>query len=405
MRLMSVIQKTKIRKIMEVGCRIASLFNPYIPKKNNRILFFESTEDFMNNYALYNYMIAQRYNEKYKLYYFPDISKTASIKKIPLNVVFSNSIFKAFTLFLTTKVIVLDTGNMRMIPSEKQSVVYLDHGLPFKCAGAMSKHPDKTVPLDLIMPVNYFTSPSFNFDSMYIKTYLLKPESILRCGRPRTDAFFEKKNHLSEIGINLFAYNKIIMWMTTYRISKDFRLMHTNNSAWSETNLPILVGESELEEMNAQLAKLNYYLVIKIHASSLFEEKSFKEYTHIKLLQDKDFVSKGLQIYDILKDFDALITDYSSVFWDYLLVDNPIIFITSDIEEYKKANGFYFDEPMDCMPGTKANDLLELIDAVERLDENKKEYREQRKALRDFAHQFQDGCDCKRILDLLDVKL
>lgn len=400
---MGAIQKTKARKMMEIGCRIASIFNPYIPKSNKRILFFESTEGFMNNYVLCKYMLEHGYNQKYKIFYFPDIRKTANIKDNPSNIYFNNSIFKAFILFLTTRVVILDTGNMRMIPSKKQKVVYLDHGLPFKRAGAMSKHPDKTVPRDLTMPVNYLTSSSSNFDEMYIKSYLLKPGNILRCGRPRTDAFFKKENHLPLIGIEPASYKKIVMWMTTYRISKDLRLMHTSNRAWSETNLPILINNEQLKKMNQELQTLNYYLVIKIHGNSVFDRASIGHFSNIRLLAEEEFVSKGLQIYDILKDFDALITDYSSVFLDYLLTNKPMIFVTDDIEDYKEANGFYFENPLDYMPGPKVNNFEELIEALKTLDNNALVYNDNRKIVRNFAHEKQDGRDCERLLKLLEI--
>lgn len=400
---MGIIQRTRIRKTLEVGCRIASIINPYIPKRKNRILFFESIEDFMNNYVLLKYMVENNYNQKYKIYYFPDIRNTANINEKYNNVVFSNSVIRAFILFLTTKTVILDTGNMRMIPSKNQAVAYLDHGLPFKCAGAMSKHPDKSVPMDLIMPVNYFSCPSANLDEMYKKTYLLKQEQILRSGRPRTDAFYKRNNNLLQIGIDAAKYNKVIMWMTTYRISKDRRLVHTKKKNWSETNLPILVSNKELQKMNEELVKLNYYLVIKIHASSMFDKNSFSTYSNIMLLRENDFVSKGLQIYDLLKDFDALVTDYSSVFLDYLLINKPIIFVTDDIEEYKEANGFYFESPLDFMPGPKVNNFEELKSSFESIDENQLLYEKKRKEIRDFAHQYQDGKDCERILGLLGI--
>ena len=401
---MSVVENTMIRKIMEVGCRVATWLNPIIPKKEKTILFYESTPDYMNNYELMRYMVREGYDKKYKIYYFPNIKEESNLGEEYKRVVFSNNLALAFYLFLTSRVVFLDTGNMRMVPSKKQAVLYMDHGLPFKLAGRLVKTFDKTFPKDRIMPVNYFLSSSKAFDSMYCKAYNLKQNQLLRCGRPRTDAFYKKECHLNKIGIEKENYNKIIMWMTTYRITNNGRTCDTKDKKWSATNLPILVHMQKIQEINQYLKEQGYLLVIKIHASSIFDKNSIQELSNIRLLLDRDIVSKGIQIYDILKDFDALVTDYSSVFLDFLIVDKPMVFITDDYKDFDRLHGFFFKKPLAIMPGPKVNTYKELIEELSMLDRNKEIYEKKRQRLRDICHTYQDGRDAQRVLELLGIK-
>ena len=60
-----------------------------------------------------------------------------------------------------------------------------------------------------------------------------------------------------------------------------------------------------------------------------------------------------LTIYHIMDAFDVLVTDYSSVYVDFLLLNKPIIFSCPDIEVYKRDRGFIVDDPEMFMPGAK----------------------------------------------------
>ena len=51
-------------------------------------------------------------------------------------------------------------------------------------------------------------------------------------------------------------------------------------------------------------------------------------------------LKKGLSVYALLRNADALITDYSSAYFDYMLLNRPIAFTVEDIEEYRKRSGF-----------------------------------------------------------------
>ena len=65
-------------------------------------------------------------------------------------------------------------------------------------------------------------------------------------------------------------------------------------------------------------------------------------------------------MYSLLGSADILLTDFSSIYIDYLLLNRPIGFVEDDFDEYSKSRGFIFDNPEEYMPGVKIRSLEDL---------------------------------------------
>lgn len=395
----NLIKKSFIRKILELICILIGFANQIIPKRKNCILFFETKTDYLNNYSLFKYMLENKYNLKYKMFYGME---NLGIKE--KNVYAIKNYLHAVYLYLTCQYCFFDTGNMRIKPSKNQKVINLWHGTPLKRIGFMSNSVEKSLPKNLM---NTFTSicvASSKFDDIYIKSFNLKERQILHCAQPRLDDLKKNVNSLNRIGIDKREYKKVIMWMTTYRISKDGRLHHTREEKWTDTNLPILETLSDLDYMNEYLSKKEIFLLIKIHRTSIFNEEMKRVWSHIKLITEEDFIPKGLQLYELLGECDALITDYSSVYFDYLILDKPICFIVKDYEEYKETNGFTLESPLEYMPGMQISEMDELFEFINNLIANRDDYKEKREEVNIFCNEFVCDSNSERILELAGIK-
>ena len=75
-------------------------------------------------------------------------------------------------------------------------------------------------------------------------------------------------------------------------------------------------------------------------------------------------------LYRLVGVCDALISDYSSIAVDYLLLDRPIAFVLTDFERYEKARGFVFDDPLKYMPGEKIYEFAQLKEFLTHVGEN-----------------------------------
>ncbi|MEG0692309.1 MAG: CDP-glycerol glycerophosphotransferase family protein, partial [Oscillospiraceae bacterium] len=110
-----------------------------------------------------------------------------------------------------------------------------------------------------------------------------------------------------------------------------------------------------------------------------------------------------VQLYHLVSQCDVLLTDYSSIYFDYLLLNRPIGFIIDDIEEYNQKRGFVTKEPLELMPGEKMKTIEELNHFLETIGNHKDEYVEERARVNEIVNQYKDNQSAKRLLNLLEI--
>ena len=122
-----------------------------------------------------------------------------------------------------------------------------------------------------------------------------------------------------------------------------------------------------------------------------------KSYTNEKLLKEKT------ELYSILGVSDALITDFSSVYFDYLLVNKPIAFELADKKAYENGRGFLVENPLDYMPGHKIYNVDDFLKFITDLVNDNDIYKNERDILCDKIHKYKDGKSSERILKMLGL--
>lgn len=146
---------------------------------------------------------------------------------------------------------------------------------------------------------------------------------------------------------NWKSFDRIYLYMPTWRAHLD--------SAYLTQAFP------DMEQLNETLRKVNVLLVIKQHPT-IKNNKTDKEYSHVH------FINNKCDIYPLLPFTDVLITDYSSIYSDYLLMDGKgIILYPFDLEEYEKTDLSLIDYEKN-MPGKRANTFFELLELIKRMD-------------------------------------
>lgn len=108
-------------------------------------------------------------------------------------------------------------------------------------------------------------------------------------------------------------------------------------------------------------------------------------------------MSNNSDVYPILKHTDALITDYSSVYFDYLLLDKPILYYSPDIEEYQEQCRGFYSPYAELTAGVITQTEEELFKEIRNVIDGIDNYKTQRKTLRDKLFKHQDGNNCERI--------
>jgi len=200
---------------------------------------------------------------------------------------------------------------------------------------------------------------------IFTSAFKQKEDDIIPYGFPRNDILIQDSE--TDLSLDIPNAEKIIIYLPTWRRFQ------------SNDNL-------DFKSLNKILSEKNYILLIKAHqhGTIISEDK----YSHIISLK------KTEDIQPILRETDALITDYSSVYFDYLHLDKPIIFFPYDLEKYRKERGLYY-EYEDITPGPKAYNQGELHNAIKNID--KQDYSQQRQEVKKKIFDHYDGKASERI--------
>ena len=109
-------------------------------------------------------------------------------------------------------------------------------------------------------------------------------------------------------------------------------------------------------------------------------------------------VTRYPNITDLYIAADALITDYSSVMFDYTVTGKPIIFLTPDLERYRAERGFYFDFEAEA-PGPILTSQNEVLDAIQNLDQISNNYQQKYRNWQLKFDLHEDGNAASRVID------
>lgn len=258
-----------------------------------------------------------------------------------------------------------DNGIYGFTFTEKQKLIFLTHGMTVKKYGYYIPEYFSERESYGCMPhraASIVIATSEIFVEVNSKAMGVPKSDVIVTGLPRNDFLFN--NVESALFMRLCSnHKKYILWMPTYRrsnIAKD-----GENGADYELGLP-LIDSSNINAFDDFLNNLNVLLVIKRHTLQNASNSDLGEFRNIRFVDSDDIVNSNEPLYSFIKEFDALITDYSSVFYDFLLLDRPICNIVDDIKEYQGNRGLVFDNPEEKMASIVKNfdQLLAFISNV-----------------------------------------
>lgn len=211
----------------------------------------------------------------------------------------------------------------------------------------------------------YLVSSSDTITKIYARAFRKNKDQVLQFGQPRNDVFFS--DHL-EIEPFPFAnkYSKVILYMPTHR-NEGKQIMDMN----------ALLDPVKLNEF----CRVNNCLfLVKKHYYHKGEQTQDYEFV-------KDITSEVFDSQVLLKYADILITDYSSCYIDYLLLDRPLIFYNYDQENYTKVDRELYFNYDDVTPGIKVQTAPELLEAIrDHLTDNKDVFLEKRNQVKDLFY-------------------
>ncbi|MGB2631165.1 MAG: CDP-glycerol glycerophosphotransferase family protein [Candidatus Omnitrophota bacterium] len=211
--------------------------------------------------------------------------------------------------------------------------------------------------------------------------------NIAVTGYPRNDVFFKEKTVETPFDEKLSEYRKKGLKIGIY--------MPTHRKEGRSSILSLLVDE--IEDLNLELKKKQVILLVKLHYYHLKEiEKLQLDHSNIYFIKNEDIEQ---DIYSILPLTDFMITDYSSVYFDYLLLDRPVIFAPFDMDDYIKVDRELYYDYNEITPGPKANSWKDVLRWVDDCVSSPDKYRSDRERVREIIHEYRDGDNSKRVYE------
>ncbi len=294
--------------------------------------------------------------------------------------------FSGFWALARAKKIVQDQGDfthpLNLLLS-KQVKIQMWHGVPLKRLNRLFG-----ITYDWMISTSDYVNESSLKGVIDAKNYsdlgyprndlLLKDHSVrdlVLCDRElynrAKDAFIKNKQ-------------KVIVYMPTHR-----------ESATSIGKAPSPLMPLDFESLNTFCSENNFLMVVKLHPFVMQFQANFSPpegYSHVY------FNNAQGDIYPLLKYTDVLVTDYSSIYFDFLLLDRPIVFYDYDYEEYSSNMGGFFYDYEENAPGEHAHNQDLLHEAILNSVNLHDKYSDARLQCRKKFFTYNDAKSSERIL-------
>lgn len=372
---------------------------------NSGLIVFESDGDLTDNsYALYEYMKKHGYLKKYKIVWMVHDIVAAEKKRDQIPDLFPNTTFankdirwinfKRSFYLATCKWFIYDHSNLESnyFRRKGQHIIFLSHGFGVK-AGKGIQSVRNNFDINIVLG----KIPAENAP----KDWGGNVSQTKKWGYPRNDYLFVEDNNVKRKLNKKFSfekYNKIILWMPTFRKAVSYGAHLSEDYIKNETGMPLFQTIDDLKKFDIFLGHLNILVILKLHPLQADLEVFSIRFDNIVMIHNIDLQNLNIQLYQMIKYTDALITDYSSISTDYMLLDRPIIYILDDYEEYKNARGLSPENALDLLVGYHVMNIQELQDAISEINYGIDKFRIQRNKIVPYLHEYTDGKACERIV-------
>ena len=233
---------------------------------------------------------------------------------------------------------------------------------------------------------SYSFSSSAEVAPIVIGAKGIPKERVIPTGLPRADFMlnkipnYKKDDEETDKILSEKKYNKLIYFVPTFRNDKEFNLFKFNYDAKRLFDL---------------LEKTDSLLIFRFHPYEAIKYSSYLTNN------PRIIVDSTEDVYALLKLADILVTDYSSICYDFIIFNRPIIFANFDHEGYLKERQLYHDYNS-TVPGSKAKNWDELLVAMNKVTVGgNDDFESQRLRMLDFVHDYKDGRSCERIVNFV----
>ncbi len=364
-----------------------------IPQRKDLVVFVGRNRGLLLDNVKYAFLEAVRGNYAFEPLFvttLPEEAEELAKHNLPVSLFPGNDI----KLPAQAALVVCDNFDWRLTPLwpllHRAKVFQLWHGIPLKKIGRS----------EIESPVNmdaekaaYLKTMYSNYDAVlstspavtdiFRDVFYAPPEAYAEAGFPRNDALLKAPKDADFINVDTDLYGKI----RQHRKSGGKVLLHM--PTFRDSGIaPLAAQNIDPNNMVAFALEHNLLWVLKLHPSLILPKKEYPGLVICKSTSD---------VYPILRESDILLTDYSSVYFDYLLCDRPIHFHIHDLEEYTSRSREFMLDFEKWRPGQASRNEGELFDALRRSLAGEDPFAAARRKMRDALFSDQDAGSSSRV--------
>lgn len=270
------------------------------------------------------------------------------------------------------------------------------HGIPLKRMGIMArntKRRDNQRNNKLWQQkADVVCSNSDLYETLMTSCMAISAPKYRRLGFPRLDFLRTSRVSQQDLLTDFFKTQdpqaKLGIYMPTFRYElKEAQIMRQI----AQGNF-FAFQDFDPEKLNQFLCEQHIYLLVKLHP---YEMKLFPQekssYSNIAFLNNDYLFKHDRDLYELLPASAFLMTDFSSIYFDYLHLNKPIIFLTNFLSQYEKTRGLLMGPYFDVVPGARADNQKQLLPLLANIEHDS--YQEKRQYWLRLSSQVQDSCD------------
>ena len=275
--------------------------------------------------------------------------------------------------------------------------VYINtwHGVPTKYMGydhAVERVENARGPARNFLGADFLVSANeFMTDVMYKQAYKLDGlfnGKILEVGHPRSDLLINADTNkvfkkLNNLGIK--TDKKIILYAPTWK-----------GNLYNQLEYDVNEFKETVKKFSENINQDEYRIYLRVH---YFLYKILAQDPELKDI----LIPFTIDTNELLSVVDVLISDYSSIFFDFLVTGRPIVFYVPDLKEYESGRGLYV--PVSTLPGIVSSSLEEVATSLAAMCDNREEYcefyRPQWEDMVNWCIYNDDGMSTKRLINIV----
>lgn len=392
---MNAILKKTVLALARLACRA-------FPKNKRKMVFF-STPDYSGNARALGEFISREHPDYSITWLVASKDMADHLRSHGVHAVKRVSL-KGALAAMQAKYIIITHGFPSELVGRRQHLVNLYHGMPLKGMGfahvslmrderSLHRLKRSSEVTSMLVSTSQIASGSL------ASCFYIDPRRIAITGQPRNDYLFAcphgARRQLETLICHSLDRKKVIMYLPTFRRG----IGYTDGVPHGEQPGHFLKDQPARTKMEAFLEREGAVLVAKMHPLEETVFQGERRDSNIFVIRDSIMTEKLVDLYQILAAADVLLTDYSSVHFDFLLLDRPVAFLVPDLVDYEASRGFVLTPYDFWTPGPKCFSVDDLTVELGRCLRDKRYFQQERHMVCRLMNAHDDAGSSRRAFD------